>query len=253
MPAPIPQFSRRLLAEGGGPASLLSRRPATSASLRTMRIAVVGTGTDVGKTHVACALLSALRASGVAARGYKPIATGVPSGERCDDAAAHADACGATYMHPTYTFVPAVSPHLAARQAGGEIDIRAIARRAVEMGDGALVVETAGGLFSPLGEGVCNADLVRALAPARVLLVALDRIGVLHDVGATVRAARAEGIALEVVLSAPALADASTGTNAPELGRLGIARVLAVFPRARWNAPESLEAANAVLRASAAP
>lgn len=218
-----------------------------------MRIAVVGTGTDVGKTHVACALLSALRARGVVVRGYKPVATGVVAGERCGDAVAHARACGADYVHPTYTFVPAVSPHLAARDAGVEIDVRTIALRAAEMGEGALVVETAGGLFSPLGDGVTNADLVRALAPARVVLVAPDRIGVLHDVGAAVRAARLEGLALDVVLSGPAVPDASTGTNGPELGRLGSARVLAVFPRAPWDAPESLEAARAVLGPSFSP
>jgi dethiobiotin synthetase len=219
-----------------------------------MRIVLVGTGTDVGKTHVACALLAAAHARGVGCRGYKPVATGVGVGARCDDAAWHAKAACADYVHPTYEFVPPVSPHLAAREAGVTIDVATIAQRAAELDGPALdvhVIETAGGLFSPLADRVTNADLVRALAPARVVLVAPDRIGVLHDVNATVRAARAEGITLEVVLSAPAVPDASTGTNAAELERLGIAHVLATFPRALWDTPASLAAAHAVL--SAAP
>lgn len=212
-----------------------------------MRIVLVGTGTDVGKTHVACALLAALRARGARCRGYKPIATGVAVGARCDDAERHALAAGVAYAAPTYAFVPPVSPHLAAREAGRAIDLGVLARRAAELEDGALVVETAGGLFSPLDERSTNADLVRALAPARVVLVAPDRIGVLHDVGATARAARAEGLdAMEVVLSAPAAPDASTGTNAAELARLGVL-VRATFPRAAPDAPESLAAAAMLL------
>lgn len=218
-----------------------------------MRIVLVGTGTDVGKTHVACALLSALRERGPA-RGYKPIATGVPEGARCGDAELHAAAARVDYVHPTYCFVPPVSPHLAARAAGVAIDLAAIAERARALEDGGvIVVETAGGLFSPLGERATNAELVGALAPAWIVLVAPDRIGVLHDVGAALRAARAEGIAPEVVLSAPAIADPSTGTNGAELARLGIARPLATFPRAPWDAPESLEAARAALERAAGP
>ena len=92
--------------------------------------------------------------------------------------------------------------------------------------------ELPGGLFSPLSETATNADLIRRLDPWRVLLVAPDRLGVLHDVIATSRAAQAEDVRIDgVILSAPAMPDASTGTNAEELGRVSVPAVLAALPR----------------------
>ena len=59
------------------------------------------------------------------------------------------------------------------------------------------------------------------MGDATWVLVASDRLGVLHDVCATLAAMRAHGACPDyLVLSAPAQADASTGTNAAELRRL---------------------------------
>jgi dethiobiotin synthetase len=204
-----------------------------------MRIAVVATGTDVGKTHVTCALLAHLRTSSIPALGWKPVCSG-----GVQDAQLHARAAG-EFIEPMYALARPVSPHLAAREQGVTIDLERIRARALELERraGVLVVEGAGGLFSPLGTTLTNADL--AAIAQNVILVAPDRLGVLHDVTACVRAS---DIPFSVVLSAPAHADASTGTNAIELGRLGIARVTATFPRAPWDAPESLAQAEIVWR-----
>jgi dethiobiotin synthetase len=100
-----------------------------------------------------------------------------------------------------------------------------------------LLVELAGGLYSPLGPDLTNADAARALTLAhratRVLLVAPDRLGVIHDVTAATRAARAESVPLDgVVLSAPATPDPSTGTNELELVRFVTVPILGTLPRA---------------------
>jgi dethiobiotin synthetase len=121
-----------------------------------------------------------------------------------------------------------------------------IRRRADELGALAdvLLVELAGGLFTPLDDTSTNAELVEGLLPARLLLVAPDRLGVLHDVGACVRAARASGLVVDaLVLSAPSQPDATTGSNAGELERLGLGPIGAVFPRASRDDPRSLTAA----------
>jgi dethiobiotin synthetase len=215
-----------------------------------MRVLIVGTGTEIGKTHVTCALLAAARADGRRVVAYKPIATGVedlPAG--CEDARRHADALGAPYLPPTFAYRRPVSPHLAARAEGPPIDLVAIRARAAALGahGEVVVIEGAGGLCSPLGEGATNLDLVRVLLPAHVILVAPDRLGVLHDVGACMLAAGARGVAITtVVLSVPAHADAATGTNADELIRLGIAPVGAVMPRAAYDDPTSVAAARLV-------
>ena len=73
------------------------------------------------------------------------------------------------------------------------------------------IIETAGGVFSPLALGLSNFELARALEPAIWVLVAADALGVLHDVSATLKAMRASGREPDhLVLSGAREPDAST-------------------------------------------
>ncbi len=222
-----------------------------------MRVIVVGTGTEIGKTHVTECLLEHARSRGVRARAYKPIATGVTN--RCEDAERHAKAGEAPYAHPTFAYHRPVSPHLAAREEGPAIDLDVIRKRADDMAADVdlLFVEGAGGLFTPLSDSMTNIDLVRSLMPAIVLLVAPDRLGVLHDVHATQRAAQARDVALHaIVLSTAPTLDESSTSNAQELERLGFGPVAGVFPRASVDAVASQQVASKLwlwLRLAPAP
>ena len=178
-------------------------------------IVVTGTGTGIGKTHLACALLRAWgRRSKVC--GVKPVESGV-AGILGDDAIRLAAASTFHVTHPPpYTFPDPISPHLAARRVGAEVRPDVIARYVAEVREAAegTLVELAGGLFSPVTDRALNADIARMLQPTATLLVAPDRLGVLHDLGATTRAAEREGVRLAgVALVAPELPDASTGNE----------------------------------------
>jgi dethiobiotin synthetase len=130
-----------------------------------------------------------------------------------------------------------LSPHLAAGLDGQEISVDAIANwvigrtRSCASTDW-LLVETAGGAFSPLNAIETNATLAEALGPSICVLVAPDRLGVLHDLSATL-------IALEkvtrrpdvIVLDCPEVSDSSTGTNRREIERLKIAEITGVVGR----------------------
>lgn len=215
------------------------------------RVVVVGTGTGVGKTHVTLALVRALEARGIDATAWKPIVTGTASPDG-DDARLLSAALGRSLEPPIFSAPEPISPHLAAARSGRFVDLDAIATRALALSaaHGVLIIETAGGLFSPLGPGRTNVDVARSLAPCSVLLVAPDRLGVLHDVSAALRAARAEALLIDALaLSAPELADASTGTNAHELVSLGIAPKAFGVPRAPFDAPLSIAAAETLLAA----
>jgi dethiobiotin synthetase len=167
--------------------------------------------------------------------GLKPIESGTESG--VGDAQLLASASGRTPPPAPYRFLPPVSPHLAARQVEQTLQLEPVveyvekalqgmSRHATSFG----VIETAGGLFTPLAPGLTNWDLARALDPSLWVLVAADSLGVLHDTTATLEAARARGrIPDFVALSAARSADASTGTNAAELESLGIAAPVAVL------------------------
>ena len=213
---------------------------------RPVRVAVVGTGTGVGKTHFSVALLHALSLQGRSAVGLKPVESGLGSEE--SDAARLAAASTFHVKHPApYGFPDAVSPHLAARRVGMEINPSRILDWVSECSAPWTIVETAGGLLSPLGPSLTNRDLVELLAPDLIIVVGLDRLGILHDVAACLLAFASATAVLPqpaVVLQTPDVADTSTGTNADELVTLGMVQHATVVPR---GAPSARPVAEAMM------
>jgi dethiobiotin synthetase len=200
--------------------------------MRGRLVVVTGTGTGIGKTYVAEALLLALGRKGVRAAGIKPIESGADVSP--SDAARLRAASSFHVKHSGVSLPEPVSPHLAARRAGIEVDVdQLIADARGCLGDVAvLLVELPGGLFSPLTDRVINAEFAAGLAPDALLLVAPDRLGVLHETVATARAAAAVGLTVDaIVLVAPDHPDGSTGTNASELVRFVAASVMGTVPR----------------------
>lgn len=194
-----------------------------------LRIVLVGTGTSVGKTWVAIELLRELARRSIRATGLKPVESGVTDGTATDaDQLARFSAIAPAT--PPYRLVEPISPHLAARRAGVTIEldkaltyVRSHESSSSDAAPAVVLVETAGGLFSPLNESATCFELARALDPAQWVLVAADALGVIHDTTATLLAARARGrVPDAVVLSAARPPDASTGSNAAELARLAI-------------------------------
>lgn len=220
-----------------------------------IRVAVVGTGTGVGKTHVSVALVAALAARGDKICGLKPIESGV-DGTSTTDAEQLALVSSVQPEPAPYRFAEPLSPHLAARRCGRAISLEVAAAWVERQPAPLAIVESAGALLSPLGPGLTNADLVRALSPDAVVLVGLDRLGILHEVACCTLALRALAPGLPpamIVLNPPAAPDASTGTNAGELAVLGIASGAVVMPRAAPTAPASLAAAQVALARLALP
>jgi dethiobiotin synthetase len=208
------------------------------------RIVVLGTGTDVGKTYVTCLVARALASSAgaPAVQALKPIETGInPANATYSDAhkLRSASSVPTPEAHPLYTFEPPLSPHLAARRASTVVDTSAITRWCNEASQymashvtSFQIIETAGGACSPLGPMTTNLDLARALEPALWILVAPDALGVLHDVRAALCAFAAVARPPDfLVLSGAREPDLSTGTNAAELGRVGLPEPIAVVAR----------------------
>jgi dethiobiotin synthetase len=212
------------------------------------RLIVLGCGTSVGKTRFCLTLLRALAAQGAATIGLKPVESGVAPGIGTAPGSDAAALSNAATLHPSqsrpvYALSAPVSPHLAAKMEGVRIDEHTAAawvqRAEVEATTHIVshmavwsIVETAGGVFSPLSDTATNLDLALALEPATWVLVAADALGVLHDVSATLQAMRSRNRAPDhLVLCAARAPDASTGTNAAELAALGIATASAVLAR----------------------
>ena len=213
-------------------------------------VLVTGTGTGIGKTHVAEAILRALPRTAKVV-GLKPVESGVEDGVLSD---ADRLARGATFhvQHFRIALRTPVAPSVAARREGVVIDVdrlRAEVARVRGLADVTLV-ELPGGLFSPFVDRLLNADFASGLQPDATLLVAPDRLGVIHDAVATVSAARARGFALRaLLLVAPEVPDASTGTNAGELASLLPDLPLVPVPR---GAPDELARTPEVARLATA-
>jgi len=199
---------------------------------------VTGTDTGVGKTEVACAIVSGARAAGLDVGAMKPAQSGVEPGVPTDADRLHAAAGGADPMDLVcpYAFGPPLAPGVAARLAGVEISLARIvdAARALSARHAALVVEGAGGLLVPLGPRESYADLAVALG-LPVLVVARAGLGTVNHTALTVEALRARGLVIAgVVLNRTAAEDdASVPHNAAEIERLSGARVLASLPFVR--------------------
>lgn len=145
---------------------------------------VTGTDTEVGKTHVTCALLRATRHLGLTALGMKPIAAGVESDGRNGDVvqlqAASSVAAPLKWVNP-FLYESAIAPHIAAHETGRPIDIATIQRAFQRLQSLAEViwVEGVGGFRVPLDDRHDTADLAQALGLPVILVVGM-RLGCLN-------------------------------------------------------------------------
>lgn len=210
--------------------------------MKSLLIVITGTGTDIGKTHFAEALLRSL-APYRRVIGLKPVETGLANASASDGD--RLERASSFHVQPFgRVFAEGLSPHLAARRAGEppiELGPLISAILDIRTQSDVTIVELAGGLFTPLSDTVVNADLARQLDADATLLVAPDRLGVLHDVISTARAA--DSVPLDVsgvVLVTPEFPDASSGQNAPEIQRLIRPPLLLTVPRATVSALAAL-------------
>ena len=151
-------------------------------------VVVAGTGTDVGKTFVGCAVLRALRARGVRVAARKPAQSFAPPPTGTDahllGSATGEDPERVTPPHRWYP-VP-LAPPMAAAALGlapfTVAELRAEVDAGWDVPVDVGVVETAGGLRSPIADdGDCLALLV-GLRPDAVVLVAGAGLGTINDV-----------------------------------------------------------------------
>ena len=175
----------------------------TEALMTQQTLFVTGTDTGVGKTRIAAALCHALAAGGARVAAMKPVASGcalTPEGLRNDDAlrllAAMNVRAHYSEVNP-YAFAPAIAPHIAAREAGVDIDFdvldRAFAR--LKMQSQFLIVEGAGGWLAPLDAQRGFADLAARWHMDVVLVVGM-RLGCLNHALLTVESIERRGLRL---------------------------------------------------------
>lgn len=165
---------------------------------------VTGTDTDVGKTTIAAGLLRAARLAGLSTAAVKPVASGCEAGAdglRNGDALALLAECSLPLSYAAvnpFAFAPAIAPHLAAREAGVELKVEALAvavQAVLAQQADFTLVEGAGGWRVPLGEQATLADLPVALDLPVILVVGV-RLGCINHALLTAEAITRDGLRL---------------------------------------------------------
>jgi dethiobiotin synthetase len=174
--------------------------------MSAMAVFVTGTGTEVGKTVVAAAIARTLAEEGKRVAVFKPAVTGLDEGGESDHALLRRAARSRQSDEEIapYRYGPAASPHLAAAQAGQEIDPQRLLAAAGEASAGAeaVVCEGVGGLLVPLSPTYLVRDLAVELGYP-VVLVAGPGLGTINHTLLTLESARAAGLRVTAVVLNP--------------------------------------------------
>jgi dethiobiotin synthetase len=159
-----------------------------AAAVRPSRLVVVaGTGTGVGKTWVGVALVTALRAAGVAVAVRKPVQSAEP-GEPLDGdllaAASGEPAARVTPPHRTLRvpYAPPMAADVLGSPAWTVAELAAEVRASWAAGTEVGLVELAGGPASPVADDGDGAALTRLLEPDLVVVVADPSLGAINAV-----------------------------------------------------------------------
>ncbi len=217
---------------------------------------IAGTDTGVGKTRVTAGLLAAAREAGLKAAGMKPVAAGA---ERRDgrlvseDALAIAAASGQSTLYDDlnpFCLIEPISPHIAANRANIQIDIDKIVEcaRRLALAHELLLIEGAGGWYTPLGAEESMANVAQALAAPVVLVVGM-RLGCLNHARLTCEAIEWSGCRLAGwIASGVDPQFAATEENLATLAALLGAPPLGMLPFERDSARDALHLREALLR-----
>ncbi|MDE3270107.1 MAG: adenosylmethionine--8-amino-7-oxononanoate transaminase, partial [Pseudomonadota bacterium] len=161
---------------------------------------IAGTGTDVGKTVVATALLCGLRSR---RRGgyWKPVSSGRP----CDSATV-AEHAKQQVIAPRYSYMTPASPHVAARLDGKPaVDIPTLCKHwhtlQQQENYDLLLIEAAGGMCVPLNDELQTwFDFLLQTPELQTILVASSGLGTLNHTALTLEAFQQRGINVHAII-----------------------------------------------------
>lgn len=149
-------------------------------------VAVVGTATEVGKTWVCQQLLRAWRANGISVAARKPVQSfDADSGPTDAELLASASGEALHAVCPAHRwYARAMAPPMAADVLNGSRITLDCLIDEISWPDHVKIglVETVGGVLSPLSHDGSSVDLVRRLDPDNVLLVADAGLGTINSI-----------------------------------------------------------------------
>lgn len=197
-------------------------------ALTSHALYIAGAHTDIGKTHVACALIRAARARGISCDAFKPVLSGFePARWSESDTGRLLDALGRGETDlgavSPLRFAAPLAPPLAARREGVRLELAQIlelCRDWLAASPAELkLLEGAGGLMSPIAEDGTALDLPERLALPSIL-VGGAYLGAVSHLLTALEVMRTRGLpVLALVVSEDASPDAPGFAETVELVR----------------------------------
>lgn len=168
---------------------------------------ITGSDTDVGKTYIACQLIEQLGSLGINLETRKPVESGCSvdeSGELITSDAKKLQTANRNIESldriVRFRFQAALAPPRAARLEGYHLQIEELCDACtLDNKDNMLIVEGAGGFYSPLAENGLNADLASLLQIA-IIIVVNDRIGAVNQALMTIQSVESRHLPIAAII-----------------------------------------------------
>ncbi len=160
---------------------------------------ITGTDTHVGKTWATVALMRYFKSQGRSVIGLKPVASGctVRNGMLINEDALLLQENATVKLDyqsiNPYAYELPVSPHIAGKDDPVDLAVIVDGFSAIKTQAQIILVEGAGGWYSPLNDRQDNSDLAHALALPVVLVVGI-KLGCINHAKLTYEAIRSSGI-----------------------------------------------------------
>ena len=204
---------------------------------------VTATGTDIGKTFVTAGIVGALRRQGRAVEALKPVLSGFDPERSAESDAGRLLAALGLPVSPSeieriapWRFTPPLSPDMAARKEGREIDFAALVafcRAAMNQAEDALLIEGVGGVMVPLTDRHTVLDWMVALG-LPVLLVTGSYLGTISHTLTALDVVRRRGLTVRaIVISESESSTVDLGETVRTLARFTSRAAIVTVPRLR--------------------
>ena len=160
---------------------------------------ITGTDTEVGKTWATVSLMHYFKRQGKTVLGMKPVAAGAQwsQGQLHNTDALllqqHSSCQVAYELINPYVYEPAVSPHIAGKQHPVDLTVVFDCFKQLHAQVDVLLVEGAGGWYSPLNDQQDNSDLAKKLALPVIIVVAI-RLGCINHAKLSFQAVAQSGL-----------------------------------------------------------
>jgi len=168
---------------------------------------ITGSDTDVGKTYIACELIRQLCDLDTKLETRKPVESGCSTGESGELFPSDALKLQAANKNletieriVAYRFKAALAPPRAAALEGCHLQIADLLDAcSIDNNNHLLIVEGAGGFYSPIAQNGLNADLASLLQLA-VIIVINDRIGAVNQALMTIQAVESRHLVIAAII-----------------------------------------------------